>query len=260
MSAPADRGVHRLFDIVVEEVSLVDRAANQHRFLIVKRSQPMDENTDSTQVTPDGTNDTDAGDTAPDTDDDVDASAENESLATAVAALESLTQTVEALGGLAEEEARPHIEALAAELRTAAERLSPSKPSAAPPPKDDGNARQALDAVRAALARFEALVQSLKPAESAKPPAPATPPPPDPAAALRTELTALNDTLRSLAGTVKQQQGRLGRLEKHFGLPNSAPPGEHKPGADDPGVGWPLDLNRPLDRASVEPSVSFHDV
>lgn len=45
---PADDemdGVHRLRDILVEEVSLVDRAANQRRFLVVKRSEDMaDEN------------------------------------------------------------------------------------------------------------------------------------------------------------------------------------------------------------------------
>ena len=37
---PADEGsgVHRLRDILVEEVSLVDRAANKRRFLVVKRS------------------------------------------------------------------------------------------------------------------------------------------------------------------------------------------------------------------------------
>jgi hypothetical protein len=34
-------GVHRLRDIVVEEVSLVDRAANKRRFLVVKRSDDM---------------------------------------------------------------------------------------------------------------------------------------------------------------------------------------------------------------------------
>ncbi len=34
-------GVHRLVDMVVEEVSLVDRAANQRRFLIVKRRMKM---------------------------------------------------------------------------------------------------------------------------------------------------------------------------------------------------------------------------
>jgi hypothetical protein len=48
-------GVHRLRDIVVEEVSLVDRAANQRRFLVVKRSAEMaDENT----ATEDGKSDT----------------------------------------------------------------------------------------------------------------------------------------------------------------------------------------------------------
>lgn len=35
--ADADDGVHRLKDILVEEVSLVDRAANKRRFLLVKR-------------------------------------------------------------------------------------------------------------------------------------------------------------------------------------------------------------------------------
>jgi hypothetical protein len=38
-------GVHRLVDMVVEEVSLVDRAANKHRFLIVKRDDAMDDHT-----------------------------------------------------------------------------------------------------------------------------------------------------------------------------------------------------------------------
>lgn len=37
----AEAGVHRLRDIVVEEVSLVDRAANKRRFLLVKRSNEM---------------------------------------------------------------------------------------------------------------------------------------------------------------------------------------------------------------------------
>lgn len=47
-------GVHRLRDIVVEEVSLVDRAANQRRFLVVKRSADMaDENTATADTKPD---------------------------------------------------------------------------------------------------------------------------------------------------------------------------------------------------------------
>jgi hypothetical protein len=40
-SADGESGVHRLRDIVVEEVSLVDRAANKRRFLVVKRSSQM---------------------------------------------------------------------------------------------------------------------------------------------------------------------------------------------------------------------------
>jgi len=45
MTEPMNKpDVKRLIDMVVEEVSLVDRAANKRRFLIVKRSNDMDEN------------------------------------------------------------------------------------------------------------------------------------------------------------------------------------------------------------------------
>jgi hypothetical protein len=47
-------GVHRLRDIVVEEVSLVDRAANKRRFLVVKRSEDMADDSASTELLPDG--------------------------------------------------------------------------------------------------------------------------------------------------------------------------------------------------------------
>ena len=47
--------VHRLRDMVVEEVSLVDRAANKRRFLIVKRSDEMAEDDRvGAEVKPDG--------------------------------------------------------------------------------------------------------------------------------------------------------------------------------------------------------------
>jgi hypothetical protein len=50
-----DEGMHRLRDMVVEEVSLVDRAANKRRFLIVKRSDEMaDDDKDGTELKPDG--------------------------------------------------------------------------------------------------------------------------------------------------------------------------------------------------------------
>ena len=47
--------LHRLRDMVVEEVSLVDRAANKRRFLIVKRSDEMAEDGEvGAEVKPDG--------------------------------------------------------------------------------------------------------------------------------------------------------------------------------------------------------------
>ena len=50
-----DEGLHRLRDMVVEEVSLVDRAANKRRFLIVKRSDDMaDDDNDGLELAPDG--------------------------------------------------------------------------------------------------------------------------------------------------------------------------------------------------------------
>jgi hypothetical protein len=50
-----DEGLHRLRDMVVEEVSLVDRAANKRRFLVVKRSDEMaDDAKDGTELVPDG--------------------------------------------------------------------------------------------------------------------------------------------------------------------------------------------------------------
>lgn len=41
MSKQVEKDLHRLEDMLVEEVSTVDRAANKRRFLIVKRGQPM---------------------------------------------------------------------------------------------------------------------------------------------------------------------------------------------------------------------------
>ncbi len=56
--------VNRLLDILVNEVSLVDRAANKHRFLIVKRSEEMDDNTN----TPTGATDDTSAETTTDSD------------------------------------------------------------------------------------------------------------------------------------------------------------------------------------------------
>ena len=109
----ADDGVHRLVDMVVEEVSLVDRAANKHRFLIVKRDDAMDDDntTDTTTTDPSPS----AAPTAKLDD--------GTALGAALTALESLTGLVELLGSLGADQADARLAELAEELRSVAEQL-----------------------------------------------------------------------------------------------------------------------------------------
>ena len=65
---------------------------------------------------------------------------------------------------------------------------------------------------------------------------------------------------KTLSETVKDQQQRLGSVEKQLGLPNSAAPAERRSKATVEDVGWPLDLNKPKDRESVDKAISFHDL
>ena len=275
--------VNRLLDIVVEEVSLVDRAANKHRFLIVKRSDEMAENTtnptapaDDTPAPSNPAADDDSKptgeqntNTEPATSD-ADGEQGETSLAVAVAALEGLTETVELLGTLGEDEAKTRLAELATDLRGASERLaeaagvsqegSPGADDTAgqntgEPPKDNADFASVIEAVRATLEQVDGLIKEPSGDDAG------TQPSSDAGATgLSEQLTELVGELRALTGTVKEQQQRLGRLERRFGLRNSAPSGERpaKPEEDD--VGWPMDLNRPFDRESVDKATSFHDV
>jgi hypothetical protein len=265
---------NRLVDIVVEEVSLVDRAANQHRFLVVKRSDPMADN--ATQSPPDpSATDTDVTDLAALPDEAVDFGRDDATAAAAssapptdaraealLTALETLTAAVEQLdadGGSAD------FEALAAELRTIAESISPSpapkvadglEPEAAKPAKTDG-AKEHLAAVQEAIARLKTVAST--PAPQA--PAPASAPAERPATTATAAPSAdsrLQTAVEALTAAVREQNQRLSVVEKQFGLPNSTPVGD-RPVAKAADVSWPVDLNRPLDRDSVEKAVSFHE-
>ena len=50
----------------------------------------------------------------------------------------------------------------------------------------------------------------------------------------------------------------VGRVEQQFGLPNSTAHAERVTRATEE-IGWPLDLNHPMDRESVDKAISFHD-
>ncbi|HQG04424.1 MAG TPA: hypothetical protein PK838_08920 [Thermoleophilia bacterium] len=293
MSTAKQDDIHRLLDIVVEEVSLVDRAANKHRFLIVKRSDPMEENHADKAKIPDGEAAktakqtppenpvSEAGDTAPE---DTGAPPNGSMLEAAVAALERLTETVETLSALADGDARLQIGEIAAELRALADRLVESADAeAVPPPEPEGDLAVVIESVRATLQQVGSLIDASKAAPAKK-----TKPKSDPAQdgkdkpqgktekrdasagddagvpaqddPLRKDLAGLADSVRKLVEALKDQAQRLSKLEKRFGLPNSAPAREDHNRPEDEEVGWPMDLNRPFDRENVDKAVSFHDL
>ena len=292
-----ERRVHRLSDIVVEEVSLVDRAANKHRFLIVKRSDDMDETTNETGDTTSQeeqqggqTGATGADDTtgAEQTSEQQAGGQETEALGVALDALEGLTAAVENLHALDNAEAGPRLTELAGQLQTASERLtalageSSGGGEGAGGQQQDGSGDRGgtgqgskdlagvLAAVRATLQRVGSLMDAggkgTGAGQEGTPAAGGEPGGQDRQQGTGGEGSQATGTLageiHALADTVREQQQRLARLEKRSGLPNSAPSGERPPrrDPDDEDVGWPMDLNRPCDRESVDKSVSFHDV
>ncbi|MEM6288647.1 MAG: hypothetical protein AAF845_16030 [Bacteroidota bacterium] len=283
MSDPrkADRPVNRLLDIVVEEVSLVDRAANEHRFLIVKRDTPMADHADTDTQEQGAEPSADApapeeGAPATTSDDQPESTAPDPLLATAVAALEGLTSTVELLGAMGAQAADARLAPLATELKATAEALlaragvepaatgggdTDTEPTEEPSDAKDGDAfADHLQAARAALTQLAALTS----APASEPETEATAAPTEAPAKLPDELTttlaAMGDSFRALADTVKEQQQRLTRVEKQFGLPNSSQSPESVRKAAPEEVGWPMDLNNPMDRESVDKAVSFHDL
>ncbi len=271
-------GVHRLIDMVVEEVSLVDRAANKHRFLIVKRDDAMDDNTPSKDSAEKAATDGTDATTTP-SEDATWTIADGSPLGAALAALESLTAIVDLLGSLGADSNDVRLAALAEQLRATAEQILERSGFAAPSDGTDGGApadvqarakteavakpataptfASDLAATKQALSRLAELASKAAPKKTEKrdPPAAATEPAP-----IADSLAKLADSFRALSETVKEQQQRLGRVEKQFGLPNSAAPAEHLSKASVEDVGWPLDLNKPKDRESVDKAVSFHDL
>ena len=190
-------------------------------------------------------------------------------LAHAVTALEGLTSTVELLGSLGAHTADPRLAPLASELKATAEALLAR--AGVPAAGDDGSADETAEAdvdapaqdasfeanlasARAALAQLASLTAAAKPEAASPAPAPALP------EQLTASLEAMTASFRALAETVKEQQQRLARVEKQFGLPNSTPSTERVRKAEPEEVGWPMDLNNPMDRESVDKAVSFHDL
>jgi hypothetical protein len=296
MAAGADKGVHRLVDMVVEEVSLVDRPANKQRFLIVKRDQQMAKAKDDKAPPPRGKGPKDKPGAKPEPDDPFEGEEDEEEtggggeppkppakddkgkkpakkaddgslLSAALSALEGLTEAVEMLA-TSGDEAGAQLGELAEELDELADRLAQAAgvtppdtgeggedPGGFAPGVGDGSVGKALAAVRDTIKRVRAVISAAERAMKSEPAAPA------PVSKVEEALVGLRDEMRGLREAVQGQGQRLVTLEKGVGLPNSARAGDHAPAArdDDDDGSWPLDMNRPRDRQSVDKSVSFHD-
>ena len=229
----ADDGVHRLVDMVVEEVSLVDRAANQRRYLLVKRGEDM-------------------------ADDD-------EGVATGLGGLVAGEAIVAVLSGL--------VDALAASEAEKAKKPPPGEGGAEGDDEDDedddepgeggeGDAagKRPPPKSRAKGGRVEALLGEVRAAFGRLQSALAAPAQKRAATGDDPRLTALTTASSSLEGVVKKLEARLVTVAGSVGPPASRPPeGPGRGAKDDDDVSWPLDLNEPRDRAHTEKGVSFHD-
>lgn len=183
-------------------------------------------------------------------------------LGVALAALDSLTQAVEILSDSPEDGSQ--LASVAQEIRDAADAITAA---AGIEPDEDENeepgGEASIDGLVSSIQEMLERIDSLTQALSASTNTPAVVPtvttetqaPPD----LAGTLAEVAQSMKSLDQSVKAQAGRLAALEKRTGVPNSQPAGEGRGGREPDEESWPLDLNRPMDRASVDKSTSFHD-
>jgi len=292
-------GVHRLVDMVVEEVSLVDRAANQRRFLLVKRSEEdvttenesdetdQDHEPDGDDTTEGGEN-ADAGDAgepssaaagAP-TAGGTAASSRPAPAASSQATTEAVVAALEAMSGV--------VEMLATQATT--EKAAPKKPprppqadedddesdelddeeddadedeEPAPPPRRRGRGKPAPTRRTKAdepIAQVKAALGRLEALIRGGTRAPAASAPSTSTTPdLAAQLDGVHKAITELKTLVTGQAERLRTVEKNVGLPASRAVEGQRGKAKADDVSWPLDLNQPVDREHVDKSVSFHD-
>jgi len=252
--------VHRLVDMEVQEVSLVDRAANKRRFLIVKRSEGMGDK--GTSESGDNQGDVDGGSDGVEGEaDNVEGADDAGAVAVACDALEGLTRAVEQLQGAGSGRGKV-VSDVVQELRAAADLLQEQLGEATREAPEPAPAPARADTLVAAVGELVSELRASR--KAAKPPndepgddAPEggrakgktkkadDPEPPAPG------LAAIHNELKKISSHMEQQTRRIDRLEKRAGVPSSQPAGERPgraPAAVPDDVSWPLDLNSPRSR------------
>ena len=219
--AALEKALRRLKDIIVSELSLVDRPANQTPFLITKRSESVGDEIAATTESIE-TDATSAGGRATDGAETEATEPENATLSVAVQALESLTQAVESLDsdeglGEMEGELRDALRALMAHLGMG-ESPPAESPESTPEPEQEGARTKFLEELRGAIGELRDLAEKLAPRTQASSSGDAAS---DRIEQVRDALATLESTVRSFGETVNKQEARLARVEKQFGLPQS---------------------------------------
>lgn len=286
--------VRRLLDMVVEEVSLVDRPANQRRFLITKRSDNMStktkknassettreqaENQSANEVTlPDDIN---AEQAVESNDKEILTGGQEDPGGGANPTVQALDQMADAVATLSASGNEELLQGLGQKMRELADTLSPPKAERAigTEPMAESQVKkqiaqyvlqadrsealmnalhQTLTSLNSKLEPLGSLIASMKEWDSRRTPQNAAPAGRQKSS--EEKIQTLTKAMTSLTEVIREQRQRVARMEKSFGLPNSLPRNEGNSKNDESG-GWPLDLNSPVDRNSIDRSVSFHDV
>lgn len=266
--------VTRLVDMVVEEVSLVDRAANKQRFLLVKRDNMEDEENKTTEGTAPADPATTPEPAAPAADGvatDGAAPAETPAgqegadgqakagegeggddsvLSTAVGALEVLTDLVNGLGEMGQSaEANQRLGSLATSLAEIAQTIIAQVgevPPAEPPPAEEPPAAEVppeeaekSSASAVAVDKAKAAIEKLKSAPAQKS-----------GNLTQTSIeksvsAAIDASLKKFVDVLNDVQQRIAKMEKSAGVPASVQPETVTKSAHSD-VEWPMDLNAPI--------------
>lgn len=271
--------VYELTDMVVQEVSLVDRAANKRRFLTIKRDNTMKE------VKPDGTGNFVVEEQAVNTTDSpaivLSKQVKDDALTALTSALEkgmvlaerlstaeeaeegdlpadvvlTLNDMINAFASLApaEKAETPAEEATSEEDQT--EKADESDAEEDKPSREK-ELRNALAAITRELDKLNS--RKAKPEKES----------PEAAKEEKTEKSVANDDtaklaaeLEALKDVVRTQKAELSQLSKSRGVSNSVPVdmGTELEKADDKPCGWPLDMNKSTMRGAVKKEHSFYE-
>jgi len=273
---------HRLTEITANEVSLVDRAANQRKFLLIKRAnmgkqlasdgsggfvsgegETVEKGTDATSDSS-GAGDSSNTDTDAKKDDDAETAKGDD--------VEAKAKDDDAKGDT-EAAKGDDVEAKDDDAKgdTEADVEAKAKDDDAETAKGDDVEKAGAGMKRARLERFKGAMKTLQEllseldgdpmgkADAADDAADAKVTKAEETAAnMAAQIEELQSVVKSQADKISQAQTEIEKLRGSAGESNTIPVGDVSKNADQE-IDWPFDLNRPLGKDQVETNKSFHN-